>query len=159
MDLLSYFQWLNDLALSTAIRESVWFAAVIGAVHLVALGVFAGAILLVDLRLVGRGLSQRPVAQVARDAHPWVVLGLLGLLVTGVPQLMGNAIREYYSIFFWMKMVVLVLATIFTFTIRRRITLADEASVPPLLAKAVGFTSMALWLFVAVTARLIGLFT
>ena len=157
--MLELFTWINDLAVSVAIRESVWFAAVIQAVHLVALGLFAGALLIVDLRLIGRGLTDRPVGEVARDAQPWLVASFLGLVVTGVPQLMGNAIREYYSIFFWLKMIVLVLAFIFTFTVRRKITLADERTIGRAWSKTVGITSIALWTFVAVTARLIGLFT
>jgi hypothetical protein len=159
MNLLPWFESLNNSAAGVAIRESVWFAAVIQAFHLVALGVFAGAVLIVDLRLLGRGLSTRPSAQLARDAQPWLIAGLLALLVTGVPQLVGNAVREYYSIFFWIKMVVLILAVIFTFTVRRKVAMADEGQVAPAWAKTVGVISMAMWLVVAVTARLIGLFT
>ena len=50
---LHFFQWLNDLDVSRAINQSVWFFAVIQAFHLVVLAVFAGAILIVDLRLMG----------------------------------------------------------------------------------------------------------
>jgi putative copper export protein len=155
--LLHFFKFLSELAISKAIGNSVWLFAVTQSLHLVALAVFAGALLVVDLRLVGRGLTERPLAQVARDAQPWLIWGFLGLVVTGIPQLMQNAIREYYSFYFWLKMGILVLAIIFTLTFRRKATQADEASMGPFRAKVVGLVSIALWLGVAVPARLIGL--
>ena len=63
------------------------------------LAVFAGAILIVDLRLMGRALTERPVAEVAKDAQPWMVAGLIALTITGIPQMMSNAIREYLQHF------------------------------------------------------------
>jgi putative copper export protein len=154
-----FFETLNDLPVSAMIRESIWLSPVVNVLHLLALVVFAGAILIVDLRLLGRGAREQPVAQVARDAQPWVILGFLGLLVTGIPQLISNAMREYFSAFFWFKMEVMVLALIYTFTLRRRVTQADEARVGPFWSKVVGLVSIALWACVAIPARLIGLFT
>jgi hypothetical protein len=123
------------------------------------LAVFAGAILIVDLRLMGRALTERPVAEVAKDAQPWMVAGLLALTITGIPQMMSNAIREYYSSFFWFKMVMLLLATIYTFALRQRVAMAAEGRVQPGTLKLVGFVSILLWASVAIPARLIGLFS
>ena len=152
-----FFDWFQTLAFSVAFRQSVWMFAVIEAVHLLALAVFVGAVLMVDLRLLGFGVRERPVAQVARDAQPWLVGSLLALLITGVPMIMGNGEKYYYSDFFWQKMVVLVLGVVFTFTIRQRVALADEARVAPFWRKSVGIVSIAAWVFVAVWGRLIGL--
>jgi hypothetical protein len=52
----------------------------------------------------------------------------------------------------------LLAALIFTFTVRRKVTLADETRVSPVLSKVVGLVSTGLWLGVAIPARLIGLF-
>ena len=155
--LLPFFEWLEARPISEAIRGSVWFYAVDQSVHLVALGLFAGAVLVVDLRLLGRGLTQQPVAHVAGDAQPWLIASFVGLLVTGIPQVMSNAMKEYYSPYFWFKMEVMLLAIIFTLTLRRKVALADEGRVGPFRAKLVGFISIGLWTAVAVPARLIGL--
>jgi hypothetical protein len=152
-----FFDWFQTLAFSVAFRQSPWMFAVIEALHLVALAVFAGAVLMVDLRLLGGGLKDRPIAQVARDAQPWLVGSLLTLLITGIPMIMGNGEKYYYSDFFWQKMVVLVVAFIYTFTLRRRVAFAEEGRVGPMLRRATGVVSIALWLFVAVWGRLIGL--
>ena len=64
-----------------------------------------------------------------------------------------------YSSFFWFKMVMLLLATIYTFTLRRRVTLAAEGTrAGPGKTKLVGLVSTLLWASVAIPARLIGLF-
>ena len=118
---------------------------------------FAGAVLIVDLRLLGRGMRDRPIAQVARDAQPWMIGGLIGLTATGIPQLMSNSIKEYYSAYFWVKMGILLVAFIYMFSVRNRVAMADEGRVAPLRSKLVGVVSIALWAGVAITARLIGL--
>jgi hypothetical protein len=155
----STFQAVGELPISKFIGESIWIYPVVQAFHLVFLVILVGALLIVDLRLLGRGMIRQPLAQVARDAWPWVVGSLVGMLITGVPQLMQNALREYYSEFFWQKMYFLAAALIFTFTIRRKVTLAAEGSVAPLWEKLVAVVSIVLWANVAIAGRLIGLFT
>jgi len=155
--MLPFFTWMGDSALGTGVRDSIWIYAFDQAAHLVALAVFAGAVLVVDLRMIGSGFKSRPMAQVARDAQPWLIWSLIALALTGIPQLFSNSIKEYYSDWFWYKMYALAAALIFTFTIRRSVAFADEARAKPSLAKVVGLVSIALWLSVAVLARLIGL--
>ena len=157
--MLPFFEAMNDLAISTAIRESLWATAVINTIHLLFLVMFAGAVLIVDLRLLGRGAREQPLSDVARDAQPWLIAGLLGLTLTGIPQLLSNALREYHSFLFWMKMAILVVALVYTFTLRRHVTLAGEGRMAPAARKAVGLVSIALWTAVVIQARLIGLFT
>jgi len=84
---------------------------------------------------------------------------LIGLTMTGIPQLITNALREYHSDLFWMKMAILLVAVIYTFTLRRHVTLAEESRVAPATRKAVGLVSLALWTAVLIHARLIGLFS
>ena len=157
MSLLPFFEWMLNLRLSAAFLESTWPTPIIQCVHLVALTVFAGAVLIVDVRLLGFGLTKTPLAQVARDAQPWLIWAFVVLLVTGIPQLTSTALKQYYSPFFWWKMYLLLLGLIFTFTIRRRITLADEARLGPFWPKIVGLCSIAIWTGVTIGARLIGL--
>ena len=157
--LLNFFQWMNNTPFAKALSVSVWQFAVIQALHLVFLGVFAGAILMVDLRLMGRALKDRSTADVARGAQPWVIFGLVGLTLTGVPQMMQNAMREYYSQLFWIKMAFLLIAFIYTFTLRRSVALKGEAGAGVFKTRAVGLVSSFLWLMVAAPARLIGLFS
>lgn len=156
--MLETFEWLNNLPVSTAIRESVWMSPLVNVAHLAALVMFVGAVLIVDLKLLGND-EDTPLDAIARGAEPWLVLGFVLLFATGVPQLISNALREYYSPFFWFKMVVMVVALIFTFTVRRKVTLAPVGQFGVGARKLVGLLSIVLWASVAIPARLIGLFT
>src|SRR5215210_6356778 len=95
-------------AVSRAINESSWIFAIVQAFHLVALGFLAGAVLLVDLRLLGRGFSQQPVARVARDATPWLIGSIVAMALTGIPQFISLATKEYESPYFRWKMALLL---------------------------------------------------
>ena len=155
--LLPLFQWLEGLRVSGWLSTSTYVGPLINVFHLLALVIVFGSLLIVDLRLLGRGMTQQPVAKVARAARPWLIGALICMLLTGIPQVLSLPIREYYSPFFWMKMRLLLFTLIFTFTIRHKVTMADEARVGPVWGKVVGLVSIALWAWIAVEGRLIGL--
>ena len=69
---------------------------------------------------------------------------------------MSLAQKEYESDYFWTKMYFLAAALVFTFTIRRRVSEADEARIGRAWSTAVALVSIVLW--VVNPARLIGLF-
>ena len=154
-----FFEWLGASSMANVIGNSPLIYPVVQSFHLVFLSLLVGGLLMVDLRLLGFGLTSQPMAKVARDARPWVLWGLLGMLVTGVPQLVQNAMKEYYSEFFWFKMKVLPVALVFHFTLRHWVTMAAEGRVPPLMSKLTGLVSVVLWAAVAVSSRFIGLFS
>ena len=116
--LLPFFEWLDTLRVGDWISTSSYAAPLINVAHILALVMLFGSLLIVDLRLLGRGMTQQPVAKVARDARPWLIGALICMLLTGIPQVLSIPIREYHSPFFWMKMRLLLVALIFTFTLR-----------------------------------------
>ena len=107
-----------------------------------------------DLRLLGFGLTHQRTSVVARDAQPWLLGGLVVLVLTGIPALMATATSQYTNSVFWVKMYLLAFGLIYTFTVRRRFAFADDAGSSG-AAKIVGFVSIVVWLSVAALARLI----
>ena len=154
---LEAMEWMGDSRLSLLFGSAVWYSPLIQVAHLVAVAVFAGALLVVDLRLLGTGLTQTPVKTVAEDAQPWLMGGLIALTVTGLPSLFQLAIKQYYSPFWWWKMEMLALGLIFIFTVRRKVLQTDESELGSFWPKIVGLVSLALFLGVTIGARLIGL--
>jgi hypothetical protein len=158
MSLLDFCEWVQYSALLVAMRRSSWIFPAIASLHLIGLALIGGAVLVVDLRLLGFGLSRQPVAQVARDAERWLLVGLAVMVPTGILQFMCFAATKYYDLTaFWVKLAALSLALIFTFAVRRRVTVADESRMRPVWSRLVAVVSLSLWFSVAVAGRLIGL--
>jgi protein-S-isoprenylcysteine O-methyltransferase Ste14 len=151
-----FAQWSEATALGTAIRNSQYAFPIIEFFHLAALAVIGGAVLVVDMRLLGLGLQKTSVAELARDAQPWMIGSLIVMLVTGISLYTSEATKCYGSAAFWIKMISLVLAIIFTFTVRRKVTRDDERHVLPWTSKSVGLVSVGLWFAVAWGGRWIG---
>ncbi len=156
MSLLPFFQWCYQTPIGEAIRESTWLFPLIEAFHLLGLGLTVGAVLLVDLRLLGVGLIKQPVAQLSASAEPWLLGSLTLMLASGSSLFLSEAIKCYYSFPFWVKMTSLFLALLFTFTVRRRVTRTDVVFDRPLLGRFTALISLGLWFGVAWGGRWIG---
>jgi uncharacterized membrane protein len=154
--LAPFFEWCEATTLGTVIRMSPWAFAVIESVHLLGLSVIGGAVLLVDLRMLGFGLRNQRIAEISRAAFPWLVGSLVVMLLTGIGLFLSEPMKCYHSRAFWIKMICLGLAMLFTFTIRWKVTTADETRVRPIWFKLVAVVSLALWFGVGASGRWIG---
>ena len=148
------FQWCEQTPVGDAIRKSLWLFPVIETFHLLGLAVIGGAVLMVDLRLFGLGLRGQPVARVAKDAEPWLIGSLAVMLPTGFLLFLSESIKCYYSDAFWVKMTSLLLAIVFTFTVRRKVAMAEETG--RLSRFFVALVSLTLWCGVGAGGRWIG---
>jgi hypothetical protein len=155
MSLLPFFQSCYDSAVGETIRESTWLFPLIEAFHLLGLALTVGAVLLVDLRLMGVGLSKQPVDELAAGAQPWLIGSLILMIASGTLLFLSEAVKCYYSFPFWVKMTSLLLAILFTFTVLRRVTRMDPAKRPG-LARLTAIVSLLLWFGVAWGGRWIG---
>ena len=102
--------WVSELDNSIALRESTYGYAVVLTAHLVSMCLFAGLILMMDLRLVGWGNLRTPIAQLQRRLFPWQMLGFALSAVTGLLLVYSQPFRYYGKVFFWTKMVLMMLA-------------------------------------------------
>jgi hypothetical protein len=153
---LSFFTWCENSSLGEAIRGSLWLFPAIESFHLLGLAVIGGAVLVVDLRLLGFGIERQPVAQLWRDTRPWLLASLTIMLVSGALLFTSEATKLYYHGAFWVKMISLLLATLFTFTVLRKVALAEQGRVGPFWSKAAALISILLWSAVGIGGRWIG---
>ena len=154
--LLPFFQWCESLWIGQFVVGSNWLFPVIESVHLLGLALLGGSVFLVDLRLLGLGLKDRAVSELACDARPWMIAGLSVMILTGVPLFLCEAVKCYYSTAFWIKMTTLPIALTFAFTVRSRVALAEPVHGSARRQQLVGALSMALWFTVAAAGRWIG---
>ena len=151
----TFLDWCSNLPLSQVYRDSLYLFAVTQALHLVAVTVFIGAILIGDLRLLGWGPVGQSRAAIAQSAQRVLLWAGLAVLLTGIPQFTTNAISYSKSPVFVFKMWLLLATLIFTVTVRRRVALADDGRLPSWIPKAVGAVSIALWMSVTIGGRMI----
>jgi len=151
---MSFFRWCEGTALAQMIQHSRWAFAIIETLHIMALAVLLGTFVIVDLRLLGHGLRQDAVADLARQFGPWSWLSLGVMIVTGIPMYFSEAIRLASSSPFFYKMLFLMLAVGFHLTIHRKAT-SSVAAPTPSLAKLAASLSLACWLAVALAGRAI----
>jgi hypothetical protein len=149
--------WLHDTPFSVTMRESLWAEPLVETIHVLTLTLFLGFVLLLDLRLLDLALRRTRVSEIFRQLNPGLFGGFGVMLVTGVLLFSADPAAFYSTIFFKLKMILLVLAgvnvLIFNATLGRRMAEWDRAAVTPLAAKVVGIASLALWIAVVAAGR------
>lgn len=151
----SIVEWCYGLPISEAYRNSLYLFALTQALHVLAITAFVGAIAIGDLRLLGWGLVHQSRAVVVQGSQRVLLWAGLVVLLTGIPQFMTNALDYARSPLFIFKMYLLAAAVVFTITLRQRVAMADPVRLPSWLPKVVGATSLALWMGVTISGRLI----
>ena len=155
MALFDIFDWLEQTAVGAVIRDSTWLFPVVESAHLLGLAMLGGAILVVDLRLLGFGLREKPAAYVLEQSRPFLLGAIMLMFATGIPLFLSEAVKCYWSDAFWLKMGALCLALLFTFAVRNRLVRA-RPDLGVWKGRAVAGASLTVWLTVAVAGRWIG---
>ena len=154
-----YFEAIAAWPISVYLNSNSWIVPFVQALHLVGLALLAGAILMVDLRLLGKGLSHQPVKTVARDARPWLLAALGIMVLTGVPQFISLATKEYHNEYWWYKMYYFAAALLFTFLDKPYVIRKSDTGGTSAVTKLTALVSIFLWAMVAINGRLIGVFS
>lgn len=154
--LLPLFKWFDGSTIGNWVRDSRWIFPAIEAVHIVALALLFGAILMLNLRLLGITLRNKPVSQLARELSPWIFVSLIIILASGVLLFSSEAMKAYASTPFLVKMVFLFAAMLFHYTLYGRLTHASDAAIGRVWGKVAAIVSILLWLGVGIGGRGIG---
>jgi uncharacterized membrane protein SirB2 len=138
-------------------RSSTWGFAIVEVGHLLALAVFGGAVLLLDLRFLGLVFRTQPVSEVARELLPLTGGGVIVMFVSGVLLVANGPVRYYFNPAFRIKMILFVLALFVHFTLQfvaaRRAPAREKHSI---WFRTGAVLSLLLWLSIGVAGRAIG---
>ena len=154
MNLQALFESLEQSPLGEGIRQSVWLFPAIEAVHLLALALLGGAVLMLDLRLLGLGLAKEAPSTIERQTRPWLIGAVLAMVTTGALLFLSEALKLYGKEAFWVKMAALATVLVFTFCVRNPLARRDPAV--GALSRSVALVSLALWFTIAAAGRWIG---
>jgi hypothetical protein len=157
--MLEFCEWLATTGWSIALHESLYMYPLVETTHVLSIMLFVGTISFVDFRLLGWTLRDVPASEVVARIVPWTVAGFVIALVTGALLFYAIPVRTYLSIFFRIKMALLVVAGVNTWLIHRYLERTsaewDGAARPPLRARIAGGVSLFCWATVIVTGRMI----
>jgi len=163
MDLAAILQWMESTGLATTIRESLYLFPLLESIHVIGLALVFGTILVIDLRLLGFASAERPFERIATDILKWTWAAFALTAITGSLMFLTNAGVYYHNFYFRTKMVLLVLSGVnmacFELTLGRRVQHWDRGNGPPAAGKAMAALSIAIWISVIFTGRLIGFTT
>jgi hypothetical protein len=130
------------IAFENPLNESPYTFPILECFHILGFAVTVGTIALLDFRLLGFGLRRQNAAELGKALAPWTLFGLVLVLLSG-PMLFSSDPDMYYlNLSFQIKMVLLLLAIVFHYTIHRK---ALRGELSPSMDKPVACISMALW--------------
>jgi hypothetical protein len=157
MSLLTFCQWLQDIPVATALRESTLMFPIVEGTHLLGLGLSVGTAAIADLRLLGITMKKAPMSDVMNQLLPWTLAGFALMFVTGSFLFASEAVKCYDSLWFRLKILFLIMtgvnALIFHLTVYRNMSEWDYAVVTPRGARVAGFLGLLLWALVIAAGR------
>jgi hypothetical protein len=128
-------------------------------VHVLTLCLFVGMAALLDLRLLGVTLRKVPVSELADRVFPWMLAGFVIMVISGVALFYAIPIRSWQSVWFRMKVILLILAGLnawrYHSTVHRRVAEWENDPVTPARARFAGAASLTLWAFIIIFGRMI----
>ena len=114
--------WIAAIAassLSQGINGSLWMFAVIEVGHLLGIALFGGALLAVDLSVLGIGFRSTEIRSLEKQLRPWLWAGLWLIIGSGILMFIAEPEKCYFNLAFRFKMVALLLAALVLTTVRR----------------------------------------
>ena len=155
-----FADWLSTTAPSVFLKtHQVWTIPSIQSVHILAIGIVVGSVFLICGRVLGFAGMDQTMRQVNRRFIPWFHTALWVLLASGGLLIVSEPARELISFSFWAKMsflaVGLVIAIVFTRTVRAHETAWDEALTKRPAVKAMAVVTLLIWACIIVLGRLI----
>jgi hypothetical protein len=155
------FQALEASGFGAFIRQSVWVYPAANVGHVLAVIAFAGAVAIMDVRLLG-GFSGAEPGEVLRGARRAAVAAFFAILLTGSILFTAEASHLVLNAVFQTKVLLIVLALlnvlIFEFAFGRKLAELPARIPLPFAARASAFVSLATWIAVAACGRSIAYF-
>ncbi len=159
MSLLPVFEFVNNTAFATALRESDNAFPIVETIHVLGITLLAGTVAVVDLRLLGLILKRDRASTVAGQVLPLTWVGFAVMFISGVLLLISEAEKMYGNTAFRVKMLLLAIAgvnpLIFHTTIYKSVGAWDDLPRTPWRARAAAIVSLTLWSGIIVAGRAI----
>lgn len=155
---LDFASWLQSTTPSVTIQTVTWIVPLTQSVHILTIGVVFVSILLVALRVLGVAGTDERIGLVADRFGPVIGYGLVVMATTGAVLVVGEPLRQFLALSFWLKMGLLVVAVASGWLFLKALGSARSADAPtgvPRTAKAAAIATLALWACIIYLGRAI----
>ena len=157
--LLNLARWLDSQSWSTAIHESIYLYAWIETTHVITLMVFLGMLFVIDIRMLGAIFPKVPASIIAQRLDKPMMIGFAMMLITGFLLYYAIPVRTTQSLWFRIKVVLLIVAGINAFLFRAKMQASSSSwdldPIPPKRIRVGAMLSLVLWAGVVITGRTI----
>lgn len=137
------------------LNNNEWAFPLLECIHILGFTLSIGTIAIVDLRMLGLALQRHTSRELAKAMAPWTLVGLAVMLISG-PLIFSSDPNMYLrNISFKFKMVALLLAILYNYTVHRWAALREPE---PAAGKVVSVVSLALWISVVAGGLFIAFF-
>ena len=150
--LLSLSHWLEHISWTNVIDNSPWLSPSMYVVHYFSFFLLIGTIAVIDLRLLGVAGRRQSITQLAEQFFPWMWAGFSIAVLTGFIMFAPDASTFFPKGFFWIKLLVVLLAAVAALIIQRNVRRWDLHPAVPIQAKLTALLSLVLWLSVILSA-------
>ncbi|MFK7977773.1 MAG: DUF6644 family protein [Halioglobus sp.] len=127
--------------------------------HVLTLMLSLGMLFLIDLRLLGLAFTQTPASEMARRLNAPMLIGFTVMIVTGLLLFYAIPVRTSQSVWFRIKVVLLLAAAINAWLFHRGMRQAqpgwDTAVKAPANLRLGAALSLAFWALIVICGRLI----
>ena len=155
--MLGFANWLAKAGASQAIQEHAWIIPVVQCVHIVAIAVVMGSVLMTNLRILEIAGRSQTMTSTARRFMPWLWWGLAIAAVTGIVMIVGEPVRELVNPAFWSKMTLLALslgaAALFQATLTHRLAFWERTSAERKFTRILAVASLLVWVGIVILGR------
>lgn len=156
--LLNFAEWLGSQPGSQSLIGSFYMWNWIESTHVLTLMVFLGMLFMIDLRMLGWSFKEVPASKVSDHLNIPMFIGFAIMIITGLLLFYANPVHETQSIWFRIKVVLLVAAGVnawmFHRALRDSVETWDRDPVPPKRIRMGAGLSLCLWILVIIMGRL-----
>jgi hypothetical protein len=162
MDFSALLKGLEDSGAAASVRSSLYYFPFLEAIHVMALAVVFGTIVVVDLRALGLASRERPFSRLSTELLRLTWGAFAVSVATGSLMFITNARVYAHNTSFRVKMVLLALAGLnmaaFHLTAGRSVASWDRSTAPR-AGRITAAASICLWLGIIAAGRVIGFTT
>jgi len=150
--------WLQTTGISVKVQSITWVIPVLQSIHILMIGVVFVSSVMITLRVVGSMRADEPFAAVWSRFAPWMWTGLVVMALTGLVLIIGEPVREFTALSFWLKMSLLVISVTSILIFGRTLRPEERASPTAEFStgrKAAALATVVLWLAIIFLGRAI----